>query len=201
MKLAIITSGGANFYSIEVVLQRLGIEYELTVDKNIINSVDGVILPGVGSAGHAMEQLHKNDLITTIQNYKKPLLGICLGMQLLYDFSTEGNVPCLGILSGNIQRFDDAEITVPQMGWNNIYLCKKSPLLKNVDLARDVYFVHSYYAPISKATIASCDYGVQFSAIAHKDNFYGMQFHPEKSGAIGEKLIANFIDIVKNHKL
>lgn len=200
MKLAIITSGGANFYSIEVVLQRLGIEYELTTDKNIINNADGVILPGVGSAAYAMNQLVKDDLIEVIQRYKKPLLGICLGMQLLYDFSTEGDVKCLGILSGNVEHFNSTNLIVPHMGWNNISQCRNSALLDNVDLNSDVYFVHSYFVPITLATIASCDYGNQFSAIVGQDNFYGMQFHPEKSGNVGEQLIANFINIVKNYK-
>jgi glutamine amidotransferase len=147
-----------------------------------------------------MNQLAKDDLIEVIQRYKKPLLGICLGMQLLYDFSTEGDVKCLGILSGNVEHFNPTNLIVPHMGWNNIGQCRNSALLDNVDLNRDVYFVHSYFVPITPATIASCDYGNQFSAIVGQDNFYGMQFHPEKSGNVGEQLLANFINIVKNYK-
>lgn len=197
MKLAVITSGGANFYSIEVALQRLGVDYELTTDKNIVNAADGVIFPGVGFAGYAMDLLAKHDLIETIKNYKKPLLGICLGMQLLYEFSEEGNVPCLGVFPGTVKLFDNSKMIVPHMGWNSMQLANNSDLLKNINLEQDVYFLHSYYAPINDVTVASCDYGHLFTAVAERDNFYAMQFHPEKSGRIGEQLLANFISIVK----
>lgn len=200
MKLAVITGGGANFYSVEVALQRLGIDYQLTTDKDVINNVDGVILPGVGSAGFAMAELTKHDLIDTIRNYKKPLLGICLGMQLLYEHSEEGNVDCLGILPGRVKRFDNSNgLVVPQMGWNDLVRYQSSPLLNNIDLARDVYFVHSYYAPVNEGTVASCEYGVIFTAMAQRGNFYGMQFHPEKSGLVGERLIKNFIEVVNGN--
>lgn len=199
-KLAVITSGGANFYSIEVALKRLGVTYQLTTDKEIVNNADGVIFPGVGSAGFAMKQLHQHDLINTIRNYQKPLLGICLGMQLLYEHSTEDGVDCLGIMSGKIERFDDSQqLAVPQMGWNNIVKKAESPLLNDFDMTKDVYFVHSYYAPVSAATIASCNYGVDFTAITNYKNFYGMQFHPEKSGVAGAQLIKNFIEVVNGN--
>jgi glutamine amidotransferase len=199
MKLAVITGGGANFYSIEVALQRMGVEYELTTDKNVINAADGAILPGVGSAAYAMSELARHDLCNTLRNYKKPLLGICLGMQLLYEFSEEGgDVKCLGILPGKIRKFIATEnLIVPQMGWNNVTKLQESALLNKVDLAKDVYFVHSYYAPVNEVTVAACDYGVKFAAMAAQNNFYAMQFHPEKSGSVGEQLLANFIAIVK----
>lgn len=199
MKLAVITGGGANFYSIEVALQRMGVEYELTTDKNVINAADGAILPGVGSAAYAMSELAKHGLCDTLCNYKKPLLGICLGMQLLYESSEEGgDVKCLGILPGKIRKFIATEnLIVPQMGWNNCARSQESALLNDIDLAKDVYFVHSYYAPVNEVTVASCDYGVKFSAIAAQNNFYAMQFHPEKSGSVGEQLLANFIAIVE----
>ena len=199
IKLAIITSGGANFYSVEAALQRLGINYELSNDKKVIDAADGVILPGVGSASYAMQQLAKDDLIEVIRNYQKPLLGICLGMQLLYGYSAEGNVPCLGILPGVIKKFVAAkELVVPQMGWNNLIQKKNSALLNGVDFKKDVYFVHSYYAPVNKATLASCYYGEEFSAIANEKNFYAMQFHPEKSGLIGAMFLKNFVEIVND---
>ncbi len=199
-KLAVITSGGANFYSIEVALKRLGVTYQLTTDKEIVNNADGVIFPGVGSAGFAMKQLHQHDLINTIRNYQKPLLGICLGMQLLYEHSTEDGVDCLGIMSGKIERFDDSQqLVVPQMGWNNIVKKAESPLLNDFDMTKDVYFVHSYYAPVNTATVASCNYGVDFTAITNYKNFYGMQFHPEKSGVAGAQLIKNFIEVVNGN--
>lgn len=199
-KLAVITSGGANFYSIEVALKRLGVTYQLTTDKEVVNNADGVIFPGVGSAGFAMKQLHQHDLINTIRNYQKPLLGICLGMQLLYEHSTEDGVDCLGIMSGKIERFDDSQqLVVPQMGWNNIVKKAESPLLNDFDMTKDVYFVHSYYAPVNAATIASCNYGVDFTAITNYKNFYGMQFHPEKSGVAGAQLIKNFIEVVNGN--
>ncbi|MBX9597479.1 MAG: imidazole glycerol phosphate synthase subunit HisH [Burkholderiales bacterium] len=199
MKLAVITGGGANFYSIEVALQRMGVEYELTTDKNVINAADGAILPGVGSAAYAMNELARHGLCDTLRNYKKPLLGICLGMQLLYESSEEGgDVKCLGILPGKIRKFiATAELIVPQMGWNNFSKLQESALLNEINLAKDVYFVHSYYAPVNQVTVAACDYGVKFAAMAAQDNFYAMQFHPEKSGSIGEQLLANFIAIVQ----
>lgn len=237
MKLAIVTSGGANFYSIEVALQRLGIncskaeriteiainlppetktvtepkigiikscfadmEYQLANDKSVIEKADGVIFPGVGSAAYAMQELARYDLIDTLRNYKKPLLGICLGMQLLYEFSTEGNVECLGILPGKVEKFRAVDgLVVPHVGWNNLIKLQNSSLLSSIDLAQDVYFVHSYYAPENEVAVARCEYGVKFAAIAQKENFYAMQFHPEKSGLIGQQLLKNFIEVVNGN--
>lgn len=196
MKLAIITSGGANFLSIEMSLQRIGVDYVFTNQASDIEDCDAIILPGVGAAKFAMERLAKDGLIELIQNYKKPLLGICLGMQLLYESSQEGNVECLGLINGTINKFDESKIIVPHMGWNNLLVKHNSPLLSNIDTTRDVYFVHSYYAPVNEYTIAACDYGHEFSAICQNNNFYGMQFHPEKSGDIGEQLLSNFIKLI-----
>ncbi len=200
MKLAIVAGGGANFYSVEVAFQRLGIDYEVTTDKEVINAADGIVFPGVGVAKFAMDNLAKHDLIETLKNYKKPFLGFCLGMQLLYEYSEEGDVPCLGLFKGAIRKFDASNLIVPQMGWNNFRVLKDSPLLKNIDSANDVYFVHSYYAPVNEFTVASCDYGVEFTAIAEHENFYATQFHPEKSGKVGEQILANFVEIVRKHK-
>lgn len=199
--IAIITSAGANFYSIEVALQRLGISYTLTNDKNIINNADGAILAGVGAAKYAMSELAKNDLVDTIRNYKKPLLGICLGMQLLFEHSTEGDVACLGILPRSITRLPaTTQFMVPHIGWDNLNLIQPEHfLLKNITTEQDVYFVHSFFAPLGGYTVASCSYSQKFSAIVAKDNFHGMQFHPEKSGEIGSLLIKNFIDIIETN--
>ena len=200
MKLAVVTSGGANFNSIEIALQRLGVDYQLTVDPLVIAAADGVLFPGVGSAEYAMHELKKHDLISVLQKYRKPLLGICLGMQLLYESSEEGDVACLGVLPGKVRKFStDGGLLVPQMGWNNLIPLQDSALFCDVDPSKDVYFVHSYYAPVNSATLASCEYGVEFAAMAQRNNFYAMQFHPEKSGSLGEQLLKNFIEVVNGN--
>lgn len=197
MKLAVITGGGANFYSIEMALQRLSVDYRLTNDKSVIKSADGVIFPGVGNAKFAMQELQRLNLVELIQEYQKPLLGICLGMQLLYEYSEEGNLPCLGILPGKVQQFNSgAGLIVPHMGWNNLDWQKESELTRQIAKDNDVYFVHSFFAPVNEVTVATCDYGGAFTAMAQQDNFYAMQFHPEKSGKIGEQLIKNFIEVI-----
>lgn len=198
--LAVITGGGANFYSLEMALQRLGVTYQLTSDRSIIENSSGAIFPGVGSAGFAMAELMRLNLIEVIRNYKRPLLGICLGMQLLYEYSEEGDVSCLGILPGMVKRFDNnGGLIVPHMGWNGLLWYKDTPLANEIDRERDVYFVHSFFAPVNEATVASCNYGCQFAAIAQQDNFYAMQFHPEKSGMIGEQLLKNFIGVIDDN--
>ncbi len=195
-KIAVITSGGANFYSIEIALQRLGVDYQLTTDATVINNADAVIFPGVGSAQFAMEKLHNLHLVDVIRNYKKPLLGICLGMQLLYDYSEEGNVACLGIIPGHVKKFAPHDLIVPHMGWNNLHKTQDSKLLNGYDTKQDVYFVHSFYAPVNEFTLASCEYGDKFCAVAQYNNFFAMQFHPEKSGVVGEQLLKNFLGII-----
>ena len=197
--IAVIESGGANFLSVTTALDRLNIDYTFTHDPDVINAADGVILPGVGSAVYAMEVLTKYGLVDVIRQFKKPLLGICLGMQLLYDYSSEGDVKCLGVIPGTVNRFiPNSNLIVPHMGWNNLSQTKPSLLIDGLNIDDDVYFVHSYYAPINEATVASCDYGHLFTAIAQNNNFYGMQFHPEKSGILGERLLSNFFGIVND---
>lgn len=198
-KLAVIDVCGANFLSVEIALKRLQVDYIFTHDKNVINKANGILLPGVGAASFAMQNLELYGLVSVIQNYKKPLLGICLGMQLLYESSAEGNVPCLGVIEGTINKFESSNgLVVPHMGWHNMELkVKNEQIIHGVTENDDVYFVHSYYAPISNATVASVSYGVEFTAICKYNNFYGMQFHPEKSGSIGEKLLANFLNVIK----
>lgn len=196
MKLAIIESGGANFLSVTTAFERLGVNYELTHDVDVIKNADGVILPGVGSAGFAMERLNKSGMVPVIKSLTQPVLGICLGMQLLYEFSEEDNVACLGIIEGRVSKFDSTDgLIVPHMGWNNLHLSTDDKIMAGVENS-DVYFVHSYYAPINSATIAYTEYGTSFTAIARHNNFYGMQFHPEKSGSTGAKLLDNFLSSI-----
>jgi glutamine amidotransferase len=197
--IAIIEGGGANFLSVTTALDRLSVDYVFTRDAQIINAADAVLLPGVGSAGYAMDTLYKYGLVEVIRQVKKPLLGICLGMQLLYEYSTEDDVECLGVIPGKIKRFiPNADLIVPHMGWNSLSIAKPGPLIDGLMPKHDVYFVHSYYAPINETTVASCNYGSPFTAIAQNNNFYGMQFHPEKSGVLGERLLANFFGIVND---
>jgi glutamine amidotransferase len=197
--IAVIDGGGANFLSVTTALDKLKIDYQFTHDADVINLATGVILPGVGSAKYAMEHLKKHGLVDVVRNLKTPLLGICLGMQLLYEHSTEGDVHCLGVISGTVNRFTpEANLIVPHMGWNNLNVEVHSPLINALGQDDNVYFVHSFYAPVNEATIASCDYGNRFSAIVQNNNFYGMQFHPEKSGVLGELLLSNFFGIVND---
>lgn len=204
-RIAIIDAGGANFLSVVIALEKLGVETLVTHDKDDVLNADAVILPGVGSAGFAMQKLNEYDLVDTIKNLTEPLLGICLGMQLLYEYSEEDDVACLGIIKGKILKFDNKILTVPHMGWNNLIRCDASkndtPILTNIGNSDNVYFVHSFYAPVGTETIAKCNYGQEFSAVVQYKNFYGMQFHPEKSGAVGERLLESFIDIVKDKNI
>lgn len=196
MKIAVIEGGGANFKSVLNALDRLSLKYELTTDKATIQNADVVLLPGVGSAGFAMDKLKASDLVETIRNLKQPVLGICLGMQLLYEHSAEDNVECLGIIPGTLNKFpDDMDLVVPHMGWNNLVFDESHPLFNGITCDEDVYFVHSYYAPLNEYTLAKSEYGIGFTAIVNYQNFYGMQFHPEKSGEVGAKLLANFFKL------
>jgi glutamine amidotransferase len=213
---AIIDSGGANIGSVNCALRRLGVKATLTVDHDVIRNADHVILPGVGSARHAMDVLVKNDLVDLIRSLRQPVLGICLGMQLLFDASDEGDSECLGIIPGRCRRFDGTGQIVPHMGWNQLYIVDQREaeynypsdanaseakagvapsLLNGIKTGDWTYFVHSYYAPINDCTIASCEYGIRFSAIVNKDNFFAAQFHPERSAATGALLLQNFLNI------
>ncbi len=199
MKIAIIEGGGANFLSVTTAVERLGIDYQFTQNPQIIQSADAVLLPGVGTAGFAMQTLANSGLIGVICGLTQPVLGICLGMQLLYDYSEEDSVECLGLIPGRIKKFPiGSDLIVPHMGWNNLNPKSTNPVIQDITTTDNVYFVHSYYAPINQATVASCDYGTEFTAVAAHKNFYGMQFHPEKSGVVGAKLLANFFETVNN---
>ena len=195
---AIIDYDAGNTFSVKQALNRLGATYILTSDPETILSADKVILPGVGHAAQAMKALQQKNLVETIQSVKNPLLGVCLGMQLLCDFSLEGNTRCLGLIDGVVQKFvstsDDSFQKVPHMGWNQIFNFN-SPLFNEVVENAFVYFVHSYFVEDTSATIAHSNYNDSFSAAIQKDNFFGVQFHPEKSSIVGAQILQNFINL------
>jgi glutamine amidotransferase len=194
--IAIIDSGGANFTSIQAALDRLQVKSIVTSDPAIIVKANKVILPGVGAAAHAMDLIHKKGLYDVIRSLNQPVLGVCLGQQILCTSSEEGGVECLGIIPIRVKKLQDVRI-IPHMGWNNlIYIKEDEPLLEGINTQDSFYFVHSFAPEVDENyTLATCKYDVEFSAIIKKDNFYGAQFHPEKSGAVGERLLKNFITI------
>jgi glutamine amidotransferase len=190
----IIASGGANIASLQFALQRLEVGSELTADPVRIRAASHVILPGVGAAADAMSRLRELRLDTVIPALRQPVLGICLGMQLLYEASDEGQVTCLGIIPGRATRFTQtASRPVPHMGWNTLDLDRPSSLLEGFAAGDYAYFVHSYALPLSIATVASTCYGESFSACVEWRNFFGAQFHPERSSKVGAKLLHNFL--------
>ena len=194
MRLAIIDSGGANIASLRYAIERLGVESDLTTDPARLRAASHVILPGVGAASDCMSRLEKANLVDTIRTLQQPLLGICVGMQLLFDSSEEGDVRCLGLLPGRVQRFADREgLPVPHMGWNQLHLSQPAPLFDDIQNGDYVYFVHSYAAPLGSHSIASSEYGVPFTAVVQRGNVYGAQFHPERSARIGSLLLRNFL--------
>jgi glutamine amidotransferase len=188
--IAIVQYEAGNTASVQNAIKRLGYDSIITNDIDTIKSADKVILPGVGEARSAMESLTNSGLDIVIPQLVQPVLGICLGMQLLCNTSDEGNTNCLGVFNTKVIKFPTGNI-VPHMGWNSLY-DTKSTLFKGLENT-DVYFVHSFFVPISNETIASCNYILPFSAAIQKNNFYATQFHPEKSGAIGEQIIKNFL--------
>jgi len=193
MKIAIIDYGAGNVQSVLFALKRLGFEGIVTKDWNIIKSADKVIFPGVGEASNAMKMLQESSLDVLIPTLKQPVLGICLGMQLMCKLSEEGNTNGLGIFNINVMKFSN-EVKVPQMGWNTIYNLK-SPLFKGIKENEFMYLVHSYYAPLSENTIATTNYRQEYSTALQRDNFFGVQFHPEKSGTFGAQILKNFLNL------
>ncbi len=193
MNLVIIDYGAGNTKSVQFALDRLGIHAVLSADPQVIQAADKVIFPGVGHAAAAMDKLKQSGVDKLIPSLKQPVLGICLGMQLMCERSDEGNTQGLGIFKGRVQAFDSG-LKVPQIGWNAIRELK-GPLFKDVAEASYIYMVHSYYAPLSPDTIAVCDYGTPYSAALAHNNFYGTQFHPEKSSGVGAQILKNFIDL------
>ena len=193
MKLVIIDYGAGNIQSIQFAFKRLGVDAILTNDIDDIQRADKVIFPGVGEASSAMKMLRDSGLDTVIPTLKQPVLGICLGMQLMCSYSEEGNTKGLGIFHDDIVKFNHG-VKVPQIGWNQISNLK-SDLFTAIEENEYMYLVHSYYAPICKETIATSTYGLEYSTALQKDNFYGVQFHPEKSSKPGEQLLKNFLEI------
>ena len=193
MKIAIIDYGAGNIQSIQFALNRLGFEGLLTNNPNEIQSADKVIFPGVGEASSAMNKLKNSGLNELIPTLKQPVLGICLGMQLMCNHTEEGNTNGLGIFDTNVIQFSN-QVKVPHMGWNTIYNLQ-SPLFQGINENEYLYLVHSFYAPLSENTIAMTNYELQYSSALQLNNFYGVQFHPEKSGLVGEKLLQNFLNL------
>ena len=194
MKISIIKYNAGNIQSVLFSLQRIGIEANVTDDVNEILSSDKIIFPGVGEAYSAMNYLREKQLDKLIVDLKQPVLGICLGMQLMCKHSEENNTECLGIFDQNVKLFPKTELKVPQIGWNNIYSLK-SPLFSGISENEYMYFVHSYYVEKCTDSIALTNYGIEYSSAIYKNNFYAAQFHPEKSGEAGQKILENFINL------
>jgi glutamine amidotransferase len=193
MKIAIINYGAGNIQSILFAIERIGYTAVLTNNPDEIQQADKVIFPGVGEASYAMQKLIESGLDSLIPNLKQPVLGICLGMQLMCHHSEEGNTVGLGIFDAKVIRFSN-NVKVPQMGWNQIYNLK-SLLFKGINENEYMYLVHSYYVPKCKEAIATTNYDVEYASALQKNNFYGTQFHPEKSGDVGEQILANFLKL------
>jgi imidazole glycerol-phosphate synthase subunit HisH len=192
----VIDSGGANLASLEYALERLGARAHVSSDAAEISAAPRLILPGVGSARDAMQRLNAAGLTGPLRDFRRPVLGICLGMQLLYQLSAEGSTPCLGILEGKVERLEPRPgLPVPHMGWNQLSLRSPDPLLAGIESGEYVYFVHSYAAPPSAVTLATARYGIDVSAVVRRRNFWGAQFHPERSAATGARLLANFLGL------
>ena len=195
-KVVIIDSGGYNIGSVFASLQRLEIQAQLTSDHETIKNADYVILPGVGAAAHAMHKLHKNELVELIPTLTQPVLGICLGMQLMFEYSEEGNTECLGIFSGHISKMKGANnLRIPHMGWNTLSWERRTPIAGLLPDPAWMYFVHAYAAPITSETLASSEHGQRFATLAQKNNFLAAQFHPERSAAAGVALLKHFFSL------
>lgn len=196
MNVAIVKYNAGNIYSVVNALKRMGIDPILTDDAELLKKADRVLFPGQGHAAEAMDYLKSHRLDEVIRDLKQPVFGICVGQQLLCKHSEEGDVDCIGIFDAEVKRFqpEKHEDKVPCMGWNKLYDLK-SPLMANLGTDSYVYFVHSYYVPLCEETIATADYVLPYSASMHKNNFYTCQFHPEKSGKVGEQILENFLQL------
>ena len=195
-KVAIVDSIGSNLASLIFALNRIGSSFEITDEIDVLNKASHIILPGVGAAKNAMTKLKQRKLIDEISKLTKPTLGICLGMQIFMDASDEDDAKCLGIISNTCRPFkNNKDYPVPHMGWNKVRFNRDSVLTKNLKDEDYYYFVHSYYVPICSETIGVSSYPIEFSAVVQKDNFFGTQFHPEKSGLSGSKILQNFVSL------
>jgi glutamine amidotransferase len=195
MRLALIDAGGANIGSVRYALGRLGVEAELTTDAQVIRSADRVILPGVGAAAQVMGRLRELQLVDTIKTLQAPLLGVCVGMQVLFEHSEEDDTPCLGLLAGKVAKLPLSEgIRVPHMGWNTLTPRREASLTRGIGAQDQAYFVHSYAAPVSQDCLSATTHGQTFAAIVQRGAVAGAQFHPERSAAVGARLLQNFIE-------
>ncbi len=191
--IAVINTGVANLLSVANAIERTGRAFEITTDAELIKRARHVILPGVGHAQASMKSLNQLGLIPVIKQLSQPLLGICLGMQILFEHSEEGDTACLGILPGRVTRIRDHGLSLPHMGWNSLEWKDSSPLLQGLEQGSRVYFVHSFGAPMNQTTQAWTQYGEAIPALVSQDNYYGTQFHPERSGDIGSLILRNFL--------
>jgi glutamine amidotransferase len=193
---AIIDSGGANLASLRYALDRLGARSVVTGDAALIADARRVLLPGVGAAASAMARLRERGLDRVIPRLRVPLLGICLGMQLLFEYSAEGDTECLGVIGGRVARLQPAPgLPVPHMGWNTLEIRREDPLLAHLAAADRLYFVHSFAAQVSDSTLASVEYGGELSGVVRRGNFCGVQFHPERSSSAGARVLRNFLEL------
>ena len=198
--IGIIKYQAGNLASVSNALERLGANFIISDNPDELEKTDGIIFPGVGHAAAAMDDLRSRDLDIWLKNTKKPVLGICLGMQLLFESSEEGNSNTLGVIPGRLKKFDATKAKVPHMGWNQFEPLTNHKLITGINNKQFLYYVHGYYAPTNDYTLATCKYIKDFAAVVAKDNFLGVQFHPEKSGQVGSLLLQNFLDMVKEGK-
>ncbi len=195
--IGIINYGAGNIRSVSNALNRLNVQHFVSNDRNELNKADKFIFPGVGEARSAMDALMRTGLTDWLKEVTVPFLGICLGMQLLFEHTTERATDCLGIIYGTNKRFnsEQSQLKVPHIGWNQVQQNGEDPLFSRINTGEYFYFVHSYYAPIVSATIGTTEYGVQFTSAMHHKNHYGVQFHPEKSGKVGLQVLKNFVEL------
>ncbi len=192
----LVDAGGTNIGSVRYALQRLGVDAALTCDAGAIRSADKIILPGVGAAGPGMARLRELGLVDVLRSLTQPVLGVCLGMQLLCMHSDEGDTECLGLIPAPVRRLTGSPgLRIPHMGWNEVTTRSEHPLLAGLGADQQAYFVHSYAVPTGEWTLASCEHGEVFSAVIARGNFHGMQFHPERSAAVGARLLRNFLSL------
>ncbi|RPI29176.1 MAG: imidazole glycerol phosphate synthase subunit HisH [Acidobacteria bacterium] len=195
--IVVIDYKAGNLYNVGNALHHLGVEFVFSGDRSVVEKASRVILPGVGSAKPAMESLDELGLVPVLRNLSVPFLGICLGLQLLFERSDEEQTACLGVFPGVVKRFDSTHFKVPHIGWNQVTCESPTVLLQQIPDSSNFYFVHSYYAPLSSGlTKGTTDYGDRFSSVAAKNNYCGVQFHPERSGELGLQVLRNFLEAI-----
>lgn len=197
--IVIINTGCANISSVKFALERLNAAVTVSDKASVIESADKVFLPGVGTANAAMQSIHNKQLVGIVQTLQQPVLGVCLGMQLMVERSDESrkeHIDCLSLIPGTVERMQVGDLRLPHMGWNTVTPVNDNPLFNGIAKNSYFYFVHSFSVAVGSYTLATCDYGTPFSAALHKDNFYGVQFHPERSGEAGAQLLKNFVENV-----